>query len=67
MEALWSIANIVHDSVPDGKDETDARPVKFVGRPLVWKEHVDQFKAIAQGFKVDYELKPFTCMVKELE
>lgn len=56
MDALWSIANIVHDSVPDGMDEADSRPVKFVGRPRVWKEHVSQFKAITQGFKVEYDV-----------
>ncbi len=56
MEALHSIANIVHDSVPDGMDEAEARPVKYVGKPRVWKEHVDQFIASAQGLKVEYEV-----------
>ncbi len=56
MEALHSIANIVHDSVPDGMDETEARPVKYVGKPRVWKEHVDQFIESAQGLKVEYEV-----------
>jgi len=55
-EALHSIANIVHDSVPDGMDETEARPVKYVGKPRVWKEHIDQFIESAQGLKVEYEV-----------
>lgn len=55
MEALRSIANIVHESVPDGTDETEAKPVKYIGKPRVWKEHVDQFVEAAQGLKVEYE------------
>jgi seryl-tRNA synthetase len=55
MGALQSIANIVHDSVPDGMDETEARPIKYVGKPRVWKEHVDQFIESAQGLKAEYE------------
>jgi seryl-tRNA synthetase len=55
MEALRSIANIVHKSVPDGKDETEAKPVKYIGKPRVWKKHVDQFIEAAQGLKVEYE------------
>lgn len=56
MEALQSIANIVHDSVPDGMDETEARPIKYVGKPRVWKGHVDQFIASAQGLKAEYDV-----------
>jgi seryl-tRNA synthetase len=55
-QALQSIANIVHDSVPDGMDETEAQPVKYVGKPRVWKDHVDQFIKAAQGLKADYEV-----------
>lgn len=55
MEALRSIANIVHKSVPDGKDETEAKPVKYIGKPRVWKKHVDQFIEAAQGLKAEYE------------
>ncbi len=56
MDRLRNIANIVHESVPDGKDETDAKPVKYIGKPRVWKDHVDQFVAAAQGLKIEYEV-----------
>ena len=56
LEALRSIANIVHESVPNGMDETDARPVKYIGKPQVWKKHEDQFLKSAFGMKVDYEV-----------
>ncbi|MFW9983805.1 MAG: serine--tRNA ligase [Candidatus Odinarchaeota archaeon] len=56
MEALHSIANIVHDSVPEGMDEAEARPVKYVGKPRVWKEHVNQFIESSQELKAEYEV-----------
>lgn len=56
MEALWSIANIVHESVPDGVDETAAQAVKYVGKPRVWKGHEKQFLEIIQDQKVEYNL-----------
>lgn len=56
MDALRGIANIVHESVPDGMDETEAKPIKYIGKPRVWKEHIDQFLAATQGLKVDYEI-----------
>ncbi|MFW9832111.1 MAG: serine--tRNA ligase [Candidatus Thorarchaeota archaeon] len=56
MEVLRSIANIVHDSVPDGKDEADSRPIKYVGKPRVWHEHLDTFEAAIQGFKIEYDV-----------
>ena len=56
MDMLWGIANIVHDSVPDGMDETAAKPVKYVGKPRVWTNHVDQFLAAAQGLKTEYQV-----------
>ncbi|MFX0168798.1 MAG: serine--tRNA ligase [Candidatus Hodarchaeota archaeon] len=55
-DALRNIANIVHESVPDGMDEADARPVKYVGKPRVWKNYVDQFLNAAKGMKVEYEV-----------
>lgn len=55
MEALRGIANIVHDSVPDGMDETKAQPIKYIGKPHVWKDHVNQFLDATQGLKVEYE------------
>ena len=56
MDRLRSIANIVHESVPDGMEETDAKPVKYIGKPRVWKGHVDQFVKAAEGLKVEYEV-----------
>ena len=56
MDMLWGIANIVHDSVPDGMDETAAKPVKYVGKPRVWTNHVDQFLEAAQGLKTEYQV-----------
>jgi seryl-tRNA synthetase len=56
MDALRGIANVVHDSVPDGMDEAEAKPVKYIGKPRVWRNHVDQFLAAAKGLKVDYEV-----------
>jgi len=56
IEALRSIANIVHESVPDGMDETEAKPVKYIGKPRVWKNHLDEFLEAAQGLKVNYEV-----------
>ncbi len=56
MDMLWGIANIVHDSVPDGMDETAAKPMKYVGKPRVWTNHVDQFLAAAQGLKTEYQV-----------
>ena len=55
-DVLRSIANIVHDSVPDGMDETEARPVKYIGTPKVWKNHVEQFRESTYGMKADYEV-----------
>ncbi len=55
IEALRGIANIVHESVPDGMDESEAKPVKYIGKPQVWKDHVKQFLDAAQGLKVEYE------------
>ncbi len=49
---LRSIPNIAHESVPEGKDDTENRPVKYIGKPLVWREHHDQFLADAQGLSV---------------
>ncbi|MFX1318921.1 MAG: serine--tRNA ligase [Promethearchaeota archaeon] len=56
MDKLWGIANIVHDSVPDGMDETEAKPVKYIGKPRIWTNHVDQFIAAAQGLEPEYEV-----------
>lgn len=56
LDVLHSIPNIVHDTVPDGKDETENQPVKYVGNPRVWREHLEQFLADARGLPTKYEV-----------
>jgi seryl-tRNA synthetase len=51
---LRSIPNIAHESVPEGKDETENRPVKYVGKPRVWKDYLEEFLAEAQGLSAEY-------------
>ena len=53
---LLSIPNIVHESVPQGEDEEDNIPIKFWGKPKVWKGYLDRFKEQTKGFNVEYEV-----------
>ena len=53
---LLSIPNIVHESVPQGEDEEDNVPIKFWGKPKVWKGYLDRFKEQTKGFNVEYEV-----------
>jgi len=55
-DALRRLPNTVHESVPIGPDDSYNVPIRFWGKPKVWKEHVDQFKQQTEkyGFKVDY-------------
>ncbi len=53
---LLSIPNIVHDSVPIGEDENDNVPIKFWGKPKVFKEDVEIFKNQIRGFEVEFEV-----------
>ena len=55
-ETLRNIPNILHETVPDGLEETDCQPIKYVGKPRVWQEHLDQFLAAAKGVTAEYEL-----------
>ncbi|RLF00669.1 MAG: serine--tRNA ligase [Thermoprotei archaeon] len=55
-EVLLSIPNIVHESVPQGEDEEDNVPVKFWGKPKVWRRYLDRFKEQTKGFSVEYEV-----------
>lgn len=57
-EALLNLPNIVHESVPMGPDDTYSVPIRFWGKPKVWKEHVEQFKQQTEkyGFTVDCEI-----------
>jgi len=53
---LLSIPNILHESVPIGKDDTENQPVKYWGTPLVLPEHADLFSDNV-NFKVAEEGK----------
>lgn len=52
---LLSIPNIIHESVPVGKDDSENVPIKFWGKPKVYREHVDTFLQQTGG-NVDYEV-----------
>ena len=52
---LLSIPNIIHESVPVGKDDSENVPIKFWGKPKVYKEHVEDFVRQTDG-KVEYEV-----------
>ncbi len=55
---LFSLPNILHESVPIGPDDTYNVPIRFWGKPRVWTGYIDQFKEQTEkyGFKVDYEV-----------
>ena len=55
-KVLLSIPNIVHESVPIGSDEEDNVPIRFFGKPKVWKGFVNSFLEQTKGFDVDYEV-----------
>ncbi len=55
-EVLLSLPNIVHDSVPIGKDESGNVPIRFYGKPKVWKGFLKQFLSQIEGFNVEYEV-----------
>ncbi|MEM4575067.1 MAG: serine--tRNA ligase [Archaeoglobaceae archaeon] len=54
-KVLLSIPNIVHDSVPVGKDEKDNVPIRYWGRAKVYFEDVDKFLRITNGM-ASYEV-----------
>lgn len=55
---LFSLPNIVHESVPIGPDETYNVPIRFWGKPRVWTGFLESFKEQTEryGFKVEYEV-----------
>ncbi len=55
---LLKLPNTVHETVPDGLTEEDNVPVRFWGKPRVWRGHVEQFRAQTEkwGFKVEHEV-----------
>ncbi len=52
---LLSIPNIVHESVPIGEGEEDNVPVRYWGKPKVYKNYVDSFVEMTKGL-VEYEV-----------
>ncbi len=53
---LRSIPNVVHESVPPGRSEEDNVPVRFWGRPRVWRGHLEAFLQQVKGHSVEYEV-----------
>jgi len=53
---LLSIPNVVHESVPEGEDESDNVPIRYWGKPRVWKGHLESFLEQTRGFDVEYEI-----------
>jgi len=56
-QALWRLPNIVLEDVPVGGEEATT-PIRFWGRPRVYKEHLDDFSAQTEryGFKVEHDV-----------
>ncbi len=56
-EKLLSLPNLVHESVPEGCDEESNVPIRFWGKPKVWKGHLESFERQTKryGFEVDFE------------
>ncbi len=55
-EGLRKLPNFLHPDVPIGPDDSYNKPIKFWGRPKVWKNYVEQFKGQLGGFDVAYDL-----------
>ncbi len=53
---LASLPSIVHESVPEGPDETYNVPIRFWGEPRVPKSKLESFKRETEGFQVEFEL-----------
>ncbi|MCI4459485.1 MAG: serine--tRNA ligase [Acidilobus sp.] len=56
-QALWRLPNIVLEDVPVGGEEATI-PIRFWGRPKVYREHLDDFRAQTEryGFKVEHDV-----------
>lgn len=57
-EALLSLPNLVHESVPIGPDETYNKPIRAYGKAKVFKEFLDSFlsETEGKGVRMDYEV-----------
>jgi seryl-tRNA synthetase len=56
-QALWRLPNVVLEDVPVGGEEATT-PIRFWGRPKIYKEHLDDFRAQTEryGFKVEHDV-----------
>jgi len=54
-KCLKLLPNWLDERVPIGPDESYSEPVRYWGRPKVWKEHLKEFERQTKG-KVKYEL-----------
>lgn len=55
-EILLRIPNIVHETVPEGVDESGNVPVRFWGRARVWRGHLESFLQQTRGLAASYEV-----------
>ncbi|HDI74312.1 MAG TPA: serine--tRNA ligase [Candidatus Korarchaeota archaeon] len=53
---LTSLPSIVHESVPEGPDETYNVPIRFWGVPKVPRSKLERFKEETKGFNVEHEI-----------
>jgi len=53
---LRRIPNIIHETVPIGRDETENVPIRYWGKPKVWRGYLDRFLEETKGFNVEYEI-----------
>ncbi len=54
-QTLLSIPNIIHESVPQGKDDTENVPIRYWGKAKVYFEDVDAFVEMTGGM-AEYEV-----------
>lgn len=55
-EILLGLPNVLHETVPVGVDENDNVPIRFYGKPKVWKGFINQFLDQTRGYNVEYEV-----------
>jgi len=55
-KVLRSIPNIIHESVPVGRDETENQPIRYWGKPKVSKKFLDLFLKENGKYNVKYEV-----------
>ncbi len=53
---LMEMPNLVHESVPEGPDESYNVPVRFWGVPKVPTDRLRRFREECKGFDVEYEV-----------